>query len=333
MFQQFKSIFPSTSLNIRSLSESVGINDTEWNRGVERLEALKSEFQNLNSIFLSRQNSTDSIPTTPNQSSITELKVTTQVIEKIHQGWNTIHENNRDNFQKAKTVDVLLRQLQSTGQAHYTVCEQMENVSTDMKDMQSNLNQIQNSTAQLMKVLCNLEQQIDDISVDHEKREFELWKETKELELMEEMKIKRGLLREKESRLKEQYEEYDTIQKQKKVELYEANFNAELEEYKRKRENEVSSLYSGNNNVDTVTTSLDQLQLENDKGKGDLDQFLSDQEEEQVSKEEEEQVQKKEKKKKKKTSKVKPVIKQPISSDEEDDRRVEILQDEDYQDF
>ncbi|KAI8094651.1 hypothetical protein BDF21DRAFT_98685 [Thamnidium elegans] len=331
MFQQFKSIFPSTSLNIRSLSESVGINDTEWNRGVERLEALKSEFQNLNSIFLSRQNSTDSIPTTPNQSSITELKVTTQVIEKIHQGWNTIHENNRDNFQK--TVDVLLRQLQSTGQAHYTVCEQMENVSTDMKDMQSNLNQIQNSTAQLMKVLCNLEQQIDDISVDHEKREFELWKETKELELMEEMKIKRGLLREKESRLKEQYEEYDTIQKQKKVELYEANFNAELEEYKRKRENEVSSLYSGNNNVDTVTTSLDQLQLENDKGKGDLDQFLSDQEEEQVSKEEEEQVQKKEKKKKKKTSKVKPVIKQPISSDEEDDRRVEILQDEDYQDF
>ncbi|GAA5797225.1 hypothetical protein HPULCUR_002605 [Helicostylum pulchrum] len=300
MFQQFKSIFPSTSLNIRSLSESVG----------------------------------DSIPTTPTQSSITELKVTTQVIEKIHQGWNTIHENNQDNFQKAKTADVLLRQLQSTGQAHYTVCDQMENVSTDMKDMQSNLNQIQDSTAQLMKVLCNLEQQIDDISVDHEKREFELWKETKELELMEEMKIKRGLLREKESRLKQQYEEYDTIQKQKKVELYEANFNAELEEYKRKRENEVSSLYSGNNNVDTVTTSLDQLQLEIDKGKGDLDQFLSEQEEQVPKKEEEEQVQKKEKKKKKKSSKVKPVIKQPESSDDDDeDRRVEILQDEDYQDF
>ncbi|KAI9253656.1 hypothetical protein EDC94DRAFT_525124, partial [Helicostylum pulchrum] len=280
-----------------------------------RLEALKSEFSNLNSIFLSRQNSTDSIPTTPTQSSITELKVTTQVIEKIHQGWNTIHENNQDNFQKAKVIsDVLLRQLQSTGQAHYTVCDQMENVSTDMKDMQSNLNQIQDSTAQLMKVLCNLEQQIDDISVDHEKREFELWKETKELELMEEMKIKRGLLREKESRLKQQYEEYDTIQKQKKVELYEANFNAELEEYKRKRENEVSSLYSGNNNVDTVTTSLDQLQLEIDKGKGDLDQFLSEQEEQ-------------------KSSKVKPVIKQPESSDDDEDRRVEILQDEDYQDF
>lgn len=40
----------------------------------------------------------------------------------------------------------MLRQLQSTGQIHYTVCEQMENVSTDMKDMQFNLNQIQDST-------------------------------------------------------------------------------------------------------------------------------------------------------------------------------------------
>lgn len=99
-------------------------------------------------------------------------------------------------------------------------------------------------SAQLFKVLVNLEQQIDEISVDHEKREFELWKESQELELMQEMKLKRQLLREKENRLKQQYEEYDSLQKQKRVELYEANFNAELEEYKRKRENEVSALYS-----------------------------------------------------------------------------------------
>lgn len=95
-----------------------------------------------------------------------------------------------------------------------------------------------------MKILCNLEQQIDEISVDYERKEFELWKESQELELIEEMKLKRELLREKEAKLKQQYEEYDAIQKQKRVELYEANFNAELEEYKRKRENEVASLYS-----------------------------------------------------------------------------------------
>ncbi|KAI9347493.1 hypothetical protein BD770DRAFT_168312 [Pilaira anomala] len=326
MFQQFKNIFPTTSLNIRSLSESVGINDTEWNRGVERLEALKNEFQNLNSIFLSRQTSTDSIPT-PKQSSITELEKTAKVIENIHQGLNTIHENNRTNFAKAKAADVLVRQLESTGQLHYQVCESMGQVSNEMQDMQSNLDQIQDSAAQLFKVLVNLEQQIDEISVDHEKREFELWKESQELELMQEMKLKKQLLREKENRLKQQYEEYDNLQKQKRVELYEANFNAELEEYKRKRENEVSALYSNNKKVDTVSTSLEQLLLDVDKNKDGLDEFLSD--------EEEEPVPKKETKKKKKTKKSKqPVKKQSSSSEDEDNnRRVEILQDEDYEDF
>lgn len=59
-----------------------------------------------------------------------------------------------------------------------------------------------------------------------------------------------------------------------------------------------------------------------DKGKGDLDQFLSD--------EEEIEIPKKEKKKKKKSKS--PPVKQPTSSEEEDNR-VEILQDEDYEDF
>ena len=54
----------------------------------------------------------------------------------------------------------------------------------------------------------------------------------------------RQLLREKEIKLKQQYEEYDSIQQKKRVELYEANFNAELDDYRRRRETEVSSLYS-----------------------------------------------------------------------------------------
>lgn len=43
--------------------------------------------------------------------------------------------------------------------------------------------------------------------------------------------------------LKQRYEEYEKIQQKKRLELYEATFNAELEEYKRKRETEISSLY------------------------------------------------------------------------------------------
>jgi hypothetical protein len=54
----------------------------------------------------------------------------------------------------------------------------------------------------------------------------------------------REQLKEKEDRLRHEFEQHDAIQQQKRVELYEANFNAELEDYKRRRENEVSSLYS-----------------------------------------------------------------------------------------
>lgn len=63
--------------------------------------------------------------------------------------------------------------------------------------------------------------------------------------------------------------------------------------------------------TETVGTSLEQLSLE-DKGK-ELDQFLGSEKP-------------KKKSKKKKKSK-------PVDSSDDDERRVEILQDEDYQDF
>ena len=50
----------------------------------------------------------------------------------------------------------------------------------------------------------------------------------------------------RESFLKEAYEQHNDTQTKKRVELYEATFNAELEDYRRRRENEISSLYSRN---------------------------------------------------------------------------------------
>lgn len=89
-----------------------------------------------------------------------------------------------------------------------------------------------------------MEHEIDSVSVNHERRELELWKKEQDRKLKDEMQVKKKALSEKETKLKQQYEEYDSIQKKKRVELYEANFNAELEDYKRRRETEVSSLYS-----------------------------------------------------------------------------------------
>ncbi|KAL9558041.1 hypothetical protein PS6_001511 [Mucor atramentarius] len=337
MFQQFKNIFPNASLNIRSITESVGINDTEWNRGVERLGALRNEFQNLNSIFSNRQDASDILSSDHSASntdepslSIKDLKATGRMISKLQDGWDGIHTSNLDNFEKARAADVKLRQLKRTGELHYKVCEKMEHVEDDITEIHLDLEAIQASAANLMNVLEKLEEQIDQVSVDYEKQQFELWKKEQERALMDEIANRRQLLREKETKLKQQYEEYDSIQQKKRVELYEANFNAELEDYRRRRETEVSSLYSHQSNAttDSVTATLDQVKLQ--ETAEDLDQFLGDTAEQTASTSDKPLKTKKTKKEKTKAK----AIPQPVySSSDEGDSKVEILADEDYEDL
>ncbi|KAI7898709.1 uncharacterized protein BX663DRAFT_523824 [Cokeromyces recurvatus] len=325
MFQQFKNIFPNTSLNIRSLTESVRINDTDWNKGIERLGTLRNEFQNLNSFF-NRQNSNDKTSTSNTSDlSLTQLEATSQLINTIHNKWTDIHEANQTNFEKAQMANVKLRQLQKNGELHYKVCESMENVQHDLKEMHTNLDMIQNSAVKLMDILSKLEDEIDRASIDYEKQQFEIWKETEEKEFMKEISKKRRLLQERENMLRQRYEEYDELQKKKRLELYEANFNAELEDYRRRRETEVSSLYSYhsmnvNTDEDTISSTLERLDLGNNEN--ELDEFLND-----VNEEEGLELQDK-KKHKVKSSFIIP--KSPILSSSEEDNAIEILGDEDY---
>lgn len=81
-------------------------------------------------------------------------------------------------------------------------------------------------------------------------------------------------------------------------------------------------LVDHSNTDEIISTTLEQLQLDVDKGKGDLDQFLGDPSE--IPK-------KKKKEKKKKLSKSK--LPKHVSASSDEEGRVEILQDEDYQDF
>ncbi|KAI8371141.1 hypothetical protein BD560DRAFT_396228 [Blakeslea trispora] len=318
MFQQFKNIFPTTSLNIRSITESVGLNEADWNRaGVERFEAIRNEFQNLNNMLLNRSDSSDSISNhspKPEIPSLTQLEATGKLISHIQQGWNTIHQSNQSNFEKAKRAEVLLKQLQSTGEAHYRVCNQVEYISNDIEETHQLLDTLQSSAVNLAKSLSQIEAKIDVISKDYEQHEFELWKQEQERELMAEMALKREALKQKETALREQYEQYDSMQQKKRLELYEANFNAELEDYKRRRETEVSSLYSNRSNPSShlPTTSLEQLKIEDNQ---DLSGFLQDQDTIELSKK-------------------KDLMHSSSSDEDEDDRRVEILADEeDYQDL
>lgn len=89
------------------------------------------------------------------------------------------------------------------------------------------------------------------------------------------------------------------------------------------------------NTEDTIATSLDQLQLDIDKNKDDLNTFLGEKIEPKKSNKPKKEKEKKKSKKKSGNESATAFSLPPpgLSSSDEDDRRVEILQDEDYEDF
>ncbi|KAI9261637.1 hypothetical protein BDA99DRAFT_81191 [Phascolomyces articulosus] len=245
MFGQFKNILPN---NIRSISDSVGINEEEWRtRGLERLEAIRSEFQNL---LLNRpdQSSTPSPPPqqyeTSNRSSILELESVAQLIDKFRDDWHDIHDKNHANFSKFEVANRLLVLLLEQCQQHADVCKKMDDIPNNLTIIQSELHSLSGIAVDLKSKLATLEDRIEEATVEHTRGEFEAWKRQEQIRMKEELAEKRAALSRREAFLKEAYQQHDDTQTKKRVELYEATFNAELEEYRRRRENEVSSLYS-----------------------------------------------------------------------------------------
>ncbi|KAI8977099.1 hypothetical protein BDF20DRAFT_872913 [Mycotypha africana] len=284
MFQQFKNILPNTPINIRSLSESVGINDTEWSRNFERIGQLRNDFQSLNSFFQSRPGSSQSHSPEPQQMDdmpmLKQLKSTEKLLNKLSQKVEDVHDADIANFEKSKVADSLLRQLHTSSIQHYEVYNLIENSDKVFENMLHDIDSVQSTAVNLMNVLPELEKQIDEVSITHNQREFEIWKQNQEQQLQAEIQAKHQIIHEKEVVLQQKYEEFDKLQRQKKLEVYEATFNAQLEDFRRRKESEVSSIYSQQNgsslNLDSASliTALNQLRL-NDQD-NDLDTFLGD---------------------------------------------------------
>ncbi|KAI9250790.1 hypothetical protein BY458DRAFT_524308 [Sporodiniella umbellata] len=304
MFQQFKSIFPNASLNISSITNSISIPEASLNR----LDAIRNEFTQLNAFFQNQPVSeTRSVSVEqPTKTSLMELEATGQVIQKIQKDLETIHTTNLENQQKQKSLDSLLEKLQTTGELHIEACEQWKESEERVNHIRYDITNIQENTNQLLCKLKALEQHIDQVNATQEQRQFEAWKQKEEEVLMNQVALRRQHLKEKEANLKSKYEEVKEVQQKKRLELYEASFNAELEEYKRKRNTEISSLYSNPPNC-TIQTSLEQLHLGDGNG-DELDEFFGD-----------------EKETKTRQSKEDDTF--------SDDERVDILRDEDYEDF
>ncbi|ORZ03977.1 hypothetical protein BCR43DRAFT_484297 [Syncephalastrum racemosum] len=260
---------------------------------------------------------------------IRDLEATGKIIQKFESDWHEIHNQNQKNFQNGARADQLLRNLLENCHAHVSVAKEIEASAFALKDMRSDVDNLNQIADGLFSSLSTLEDRIDQVSTDYERHVFEEWKQLERTRSQKVMAEKSEALANHEAQLKQKYEEHDRVQAEQRVGLYEATFNAELEEYRRKRENQVDALYA-NERRRSVTTSLESLRLENADGH-DLDQFLSDTSESKG----EDRIAIAERADKKLEKKKQTPTKPDSSEDESDDDEagVEILGDEDYEDL
>ncbi|KAI8085040.1 uncharacterized protein BX664DRAFT_338393 [Halteromyces radiatus] len=330
MFQQFKNIFPgSASLNIRSLADSVGLNEEEWRtRGMERLESIRSELQNFNALLINKSdsNSSEDISGKTITSNNITLEETAKVIARIQQGRETIHYNNIDNINKSKKADQLLQVLLSRCELHNTICTGMSELPEKLETTRQEMKSVTSAAMELKTKLLALEHRIDHACLEFEQHNFEKWKQEQEACLQTELEMKRQRLKSREAELNQLYEEHNEQQAKKRLELYDINFQSELEDYRRRRETEVSSLYNKSNTTrdKIMTTTLENLNLDNDNSE-DLNQFLTDDDDDTNDKLDTTTA--------RKTSLHIQANRTTNISDEDDDEEihVEILADEDYE--
>ncbi|KAI8983536.1 hypothetical protein BDB01DRAFT_791186, partial [Pilobolus umbonatus] len=227
-------------------------------------------------MLLHRSDSTPSLHSKVNErDSITTMDSIKNIITKLEEDMDGIHKANTENYHKSQMANNIVTRVKELGDIHYNICDRMEHLDDDINSMKEDISAINISAINLKNIMMTLEDEINAATMDYEQKQFESWKQEQERELMKHIEMKRNKIKEKERILKARYEEYDKIQQQKKVELYEATFNAELEEYRRRRMTEVSSLYTNNDHVskDNNITSLEELQLDN-SSKDELESFF-----------------------------------------------------------
>ncbi|KAI9305879.1 hypothetical protein BJ944DRAFT_239252 [Cunninghamella echinulata] len=281
MFQQFKSIFPeATVINIKSLANSVGLNEEELlSLGKEKFEVLRSEFQNLNNILANKPETNNSSNRNINSNTASEkvdINNTLQLFQRLEEGWKQIHDNNVLNIKRSQHANKLLLTLTSSCEQHNYVCKKMADVSTDFESIRHDINTVNNIATELKDKLNALDDLIDKTYLEYEEKKFEEWKQQEEIIFKEEKMEKERVLKAHEEQLKQKYQEHNDIQTKKRLELYDATFQADLEDYKRRRETEVSSLYSNKSMInDNLKAKLENINLDNTNA-NELDTFLSD---------------------------------------------------------
>ncbi|KAI7867444.1 hypothetical protein BDF14DRAFT_689716 [Spinellus fusiger] len=219
--------------------------ETEWKtRGLERLEAIKSELQQWQGISQHPPPSaTDTAAFVPFP------EATRQCIERTQQQWTSIHDRNQSNLQKATLADRRVGHLLQQCEAHGRVSHRLEATQQEALSLQTQCDALTHMATQLHETLIGLEEQIQQRWTEKRQRDYTLWQQQQTSDLLREEKEREQRLVQKEAQLRATWEEHSQQQKKERIALYDATFQAELEEYRHKRETQVDSLYSGESHL------------------------------------------------------------------------------------
>ncbi|RIB21107.1 hypothetical protein C2G38_2079148 [Gigaspora rosea] len=184
------------------------------------------------------------------------------------------------NFRNAAIADELIQRILKTCENHCEACELVKSESSQLPRIKEMIEEMAVSAVSLKGKLMELEKMIDEFAKGNEELEFEEWKQQQSLLFNQYVHEKNEELEEKRVLYRQHYEEFLVNHQVQKIQLYQANFESQMENYRNRAID--SSMFNVHpiqpityQSDDDVIAKLDQVVLETADDRNALEDFLS----------------------------------------------------------
>ncbi|CAG8493470.1 4827_t:CDS:2 [Acaulospora colombiana] len=173
-------------------------------------------------------------------------------------------------------ADELIQQILGTCESHYESCELIKSEASQLPKVKEMIDEATTLAVSLKGKLTELEKMIDEFAKGNEARSFERWKQNQINAFDRYVDLKNEELEEKRKLYNQHYEEFMFNNKAQKVQLYQANFEMQMENYRKRTMN--PPLYNNEHTMslsdDDVIAKLEQVEIETADDRDALENFL-----------------------------------------------------------
>ncbi|CAG8541309.1 10271_t:CDS:10 [Ambispora gerdemannii] len=258
MFQQFKRI--SSSLSFKDFVVNNGLNEEELkNISRQGIQAFKTEWENIrnkSAEILTPANLTPRlgaltpiISSSPILPSL-DLTVTSELAKKYEEDWNSIRAEDERNFKNAAANQLMMQTLKKC-EDHYETCELLKSEASQLHKLKEDIDDLTIFAVQLKGRLTELDQMIIDFAKGNQVQDFEEWKQSEYISLNQYMDSRNAEFEKKKELYHQQHIEFLENFQLQKAQAYQADFEAQMENYRRQMENQrLTAAFPGEYNSD-----------------------------------------------------------------------------------